>query len=71
MRVKEKVIEAVEEMGAKDLSKIYDYIRVIKRAQNSAPRSRQAVSIDRIHGMTQCSDTSWGDAVIENREDRF
>jgi len=71
MKVKERVIEAVEEMGAKDLSKIYDYIRAIKKAEDNPPRSRKAMSIDRIHGMTRSSGTSWGEAVVENREDRF
>lgn len=71
MKVKEKIKAAVEEMGARDLSKIYDYIKVMGRMQESALRLKQAMPIERIHDMTRRSGASWGNAVIEDREDRF
>ena len=71
MKVKEKIYAAVDEMEAKDLSKIYDYIKALKRMQAIAPRLKGAMPIARIHDMTRQSRSSWGDAVIEERKDRF
>ncbi len=70
MKVKEKIHAVVDEMGARELSKIYDYIKAIKRMKAVAPR-KGAMPIERIHDMTRRSRSSWGDAVIEDREDRF
>ena len=70
MKVKEKIHAAVDEMGARELSKIYDYIKGIKRMKRVAPQ-KGAVPIERIHEMTRQSRSSWGDAVMEDREDRF
>ena len=70
MKVKEKIHAAVDEMGARDLSRIYDYIKAIKRMQVIPPR-KKAMPIERIHEMTRRSRSSWAKSVIEDREDRF
>ncbi|HEC31007.1 MAG TPA: hypothetical protein ENI41_00790 [Deltaproteobacteria bacterium] len=70
MKVKKKIHAAVEEMGARELSKIYDYINAIKRMQAVGPRKKGAKPIERIHEMVRRSRSSWAKAVIEDREDR-
>ncbi|MBW1698666.1 MAG: hypothetical protein JRK26_17920 [Deltaproteobacteria bacterium] len=70
MKVKEKIHAAVDEMGARELSKIYDYIEALKRMKTSPPL-RRVMPIERIHEMTRRSRTSWADAVLEDREDRL
>ena len=70
MKVKEKIHAAVDEMGARELSKIYDFIKAIKRMR-AIPRGKKAMPVQRIHEMTRRSKESWADSVIEDREDRF
>jgi len=70
MKVKEKIYAAVEELGPRELSKIYDYIEAIKRLKTRLPGNK-ALPIERIHEMTRRSQTSWADSVLKDREDRL
>lgn len=70
MKLKEEIHAAVEEMEARELTKISDYIKIIKRMRAIAP-GKKAPPIERIHEMTRQSKSRWGDAVMEDREERF
>lgn len=70
MKLKEEIHAAVEEMEARELTKIADYIKIIKRVRVIAP-GKKAPSIEQIHELTRQSKSRWEDAVMEDREERF
>ena len=70
MKSKEEIHAAVEEMEARELTKISEFIKIMKRMR-VIPPGKKAPPIERIHEMTRQSKGSWGDAEMEDREERF
>ena len=69
MKVKEKIIDSINEMDEWELNILYRQIRMleIKRASKS---NKKAASIDHIRKMTSTSKSSWSQTIADEREDR-
>ena len=71
MKAREKIYDSIKDMNPAELGIVYEQIRLIKRMKSALPKKRKPVSIEKIHEMTSSSESSWADAVIEDREDRL
>lgn len=71
MKAREKIYDSVKNMNPAELGIVYEQIRLIKRMKSALPKKRKPVSIEKIHEMTSSSESSWADAVIEDRENRL
>lgn len=70
MKVKNKIIDAIDNMDDRQLNLLYGQIRALELIKPVRSR-RLAVSIDRIREMTSSSKSSWADTVMLDREDRI
>jgi len=71
MKAREKIYDSVKDMNPAELGIVYEQIRLIKSIKSAVPKKRKPVSLKKIHEMTSSSESSWADAVIEDREERL
>ena len=71
MKVKEKIHAAIDELGVRELSRIYDYINALKLVRSAPSKRKMAMPIEMIHDMTKRSKSSWSNEVVKDREDRI
>ena len=69
MKVKEKIIDSIDEMDEWELNILYRQIRMLEIKRASKP-NKKAASIDHIRKMTSTSKSSWSQTIADEREDR-
>lgn len=71
MTLREAIHESIDQLDNDALSVVYEQIKLLQMPPGESPSPERIPTIEEVWALTSSDKSSWSDAVIEDREDRF
>jgi hypothetical protein len=71
MTLREAIHESIDQLDNDALSVVYEQIKLLQMPPSESPSPERIPTIEEVWALTSSDKSSWSDAVIEDREDRF
>ncbi len=70
MKLKESIYESINKMNTDELALLFEQIKLLESMKSHSFKKEKSLSIEKIHEMTNSSESCWADTVIKDRIDR-